>query len=77
MIDNSVRVFACAKLLESLSKNSSLMFHVMNSRKALCQAYLQAVHRSCKKRITIKNKLETKSVKLRWEQSDQLFLTLI
>jgi len=77
MIDNSVRVFTAAKLLETLSKNSSLLFHMMNSRKALCTAYLQAVHRSRPGKLTIKNKLEQKTVKMRWEQSDLLLLGLI
>jgi hypothetical protein len=58
MIDNSVRVFAVAKLLESLSKNTSLLFHVMNSRKVLCHPYVVAVHRSIPGKLTIKNKIE-------------------
>jgi len=77
MIDHSVRVFACAKLLESLSKNSSLMFHFMISRKALCIPMLTAVKRSRPGKLSIKNKLEKKSVKQRWEQSDNLLLGLI
>jgi hypothetical protein len=77
MVDNSVRVFACVKLLEALSKNSSLMFHMMNSRKALCTAFLQAVHRSRPGKMSIKNKLEQKSVKMRWENSDKMLLGLI
>ena len=58
MIDNSVRVYAAAKLLESLSKNSSLLFHIVNSRKALSESYLKAVHRSVPGKLSIKNKLE-------------------
>jgi hypothetical protein len=77
MVDNSVRVYAAAKLLESLSKNSSLLFHIMNSRKALTPPYLQAVHRSVPGKRSLKNKLEQKSVKSRWEKSDQLLLSLI
>jgi hypothetical protein len=77
MVDNSVRVFQCGKLLEALSKNSSLLFHMMNSRKALTPAYMQAVHRSRPGKLTIKNKFEQKSVKYRWEQSDRMLLGLI
>ena len=77
MVDNSVRVYAAVKLLESLSKNSSILFHIMNSRKALTQPYLHAVHRSVPGKLSIKNKLEQKSVKARWEKSDALLLSLI
>lgn len=77
MVDNSVRVYACAKLLESLSKNSSLLFHIMNSRKALSQSYTTSVHRSVPGKLSIKNKLEQKTVKMRWERSDALLLSLI
>jgi len=45
-------------LLESLSKNTSLLFHVMNSRKVLCHPYVVAVHRSIPGKLTIKNKIE-------------------
>ena len=49
----------------------------MNSRKAICQAYLQAVHRSRPGKLTFKNKIEQKQVKARWEKSDRLLLGLI
>lgn len=53
------------------------MFHIMLSRKALCNSFLTAVKRSRPGKMSIKNKLEQKSVKLRWEISDLLLLGLI
>lgn len=63
VIDNSVRVYSCAKLLEALSKNSSVLFHIMLSRKVLSDCFLTAVKRSRPGKLSIKNKLEQKSVK--------------
>lgn len=72
-----MRVYACAKLLEALSKNSCVLFHILLSRKVLSDCFLTAVKRSRPGKLSIKNKLEQKSVKQRWDRSDWLLLGLI
>lgn len=75
-VDNSVRVHSTVQILDSLGKNTTRSFHLQLHSRKHADAFLLALRR-CRNKLSLKNKLEKKDVKARWEKSDQQLLGLI